>query len=354
MHAMPEILILAIGFSLSQVLLGLVILLRQGPRGVREWLYGLLMVAILGYLCMPLAQGTPLEMLAATIQTAAPGMFFLFSASVFDDDFRLRPWQAGIVALTVLMPLFGRLVGVGPRWLFFTLPQAGEFVLLALTLWVVSRHWRTDLVETRRRLRLWFVGLNGSYILLLILSREILFPGAAWLATWEYLPPALLLLAINVSLLEYRSGLLFRAEPASPVETPAPAGEVKLEPALLARLEEHMQADKTWRQMGLTLGELAAQLDIPQYRLRQAINRGLGYRNFSDFLNSYRLQEAASRLADPAASQLPVLTIAMDAGFRSLSSFNKAFKDLYQQTPTTWRRAHMASGGRAAVEANSG
>ena len=72
----------------------------------------------------------------------------------------------------------------GPDWLFDTLPQGLEFALLGMTLWVVSRHWRTDLVEARRRLRLWFVGLNGSYIFLLILSREILFPGAGWLATW--------------------------------------------------------------------------------------------------------------------------------------------------------------------------
>jgi len=93
--------------------------------------------------------------------------------------------------------------------------------------------------------------------------------------------------------------------------------------------------------MGLTLGELASQVDVPQYRLRQAINGGLGYRNFSDFLNSYRVREAAERLASPEHAQLPVLTIAMDAGFRSLSSFNKAFKAVHQQTPTTWRRAHL-------------
>ena len=72
----------------------------------------------------------------------------------------------------------------------------------------------------------------------------------------------------------------------------------------------------------------------------QIIDQRLPY-SFSDFLNSYRLKEAAARLADPADAQLPVLTIAMDSGFRSLSSFNKAFKDAHQQTPTGWRRAHL-------------
>ena len=102
--------------------------------------------------------------------------------------------------------------------------------------------------------------------------------------------------------------------------------------------------------MGLTLGELAAQLSVPQYRLREAINRSLGFRNFSDFLNSYRLKEAASRLADPEAAHLPVLTIAMDAGFRSLSSFNKAFKEDRGMTPTAWRRQHLGETPAAAPE----
>ena len=191
------------------------------------------------------------------------------------------------------------------------------------------------------------MGLNGSYILLLVFSREILFPGADWLATWEYLPPALLLLAINLSLLQYRHGLLFQpivAESASPASV---SEGVKVDPALLERLESHMRNACAWRQMGLTLGELATQLEVPQYRLREAINRGLGYRNFSDFLNSYRLAEAASRLADPASAQLPVLTIAMDAGFRSLSSFNKAFKTTYGVTPSVWRKRAQAGSATA-------
>jgi len=237
---MPDLLIAAISFSLAQVALGLALLLRQPGWGIRERLYGLLMLAITAYLCMPLVPGTILEIPTATLQTAAPGCFYLFSASVFDDDFRLRPWQVGLVGFTVVMPFIGMLVPDWPRWLFFTIPQGAEFVLLGLTLWVVSRHWRTDLVEVRRRLRLGFVGLNGAYLLLLIFSREILFSGAAWLSTWEYLPPALLLFLINLSLLEYRGGLLFQPAELPPAEE---APTVRVDPGLLTQLESHMQAE---------------------------------------------------------------------------------------------------------------
>ena len=358
---MPDLLIAAIGFSLAQVLLSLLLLVRQGRWGVRERLFGLLMVAILGYLMMPLAAGTAWAPVMTTVQTLAPGMFWLFSASVFDDQFRLRNWQLGLVGFTVVMPALGSMLGAagsGLRWLFFSLPQGLEFLLLGLTLWVVSRHWRTDLVESRRRLRLWFVGINGSFIFILILAREVLFPGAAWLATWEHVATGVMLLGINLALLDYRAAALFNPAPqqapgaaagmAARDEAMAPAaGELpaEVEPALVARLREYMEDSRPWREMGLTIGQLAEQLGTPQYRLRQAINAGLGYRNFSDFLNSYRIREATGRLANPEEKQLPVLTIAMDAGFRSLSSFNKAFKDTHGVTPTAWRRQALEAGG---------
>jgi AraC-like DNA-binding protein len=90
--------------------------------------------------------------------------------------------------------------------------------------------------------------------------------------------------------------------------------------------------------MGLTIGQLAKELDIQEYKLRQMINSQLGYRNFSDFLNSYRIKETAERLRDETNKHLPILTIALDVGFRSLSSFNKAFKATFGQTPTEYRR----------------
>lgn len=226
------------------------------------------------------------------------------------------------------------------HWLFFSVPQALEFGLLALTLWVVSQHWRTDLVRSRRRLRVWFFGLNGSYVFTLIFSREILFSGQAWLSTWEYVPMALLLLAINATLLRYRRGILFSSAPVSVAplsEMPPPATGV--DQVLVTALRDHMEEHACWREMGLTIGQLAAQLDVPQYRLRELINRGLNYRNFSDFLNSYRIAEASARLLDPQEEALPVLTIAMDAGFRSLSSFNKVFKEAHGKTPTQYRKA---------------
>jgi AraC-like DNA-binding protein len=87
---------------------------------------------------------------------------------------------------------------------------------------------------------------------------------------------------------------------------------------------------------------LAARLDLPEHRLRQVINEGLGHRNFNAFLNRYRIDEAKAALSDAGQRDVPVLTIAMDAGFQSIGPFNRAFKADTGLTPTEFRRNALA------------
>ncbi len=110
---------------------------------------------------------------------------------------------------------------------------------------------------------------------------------------------------------------------------------------LLAGLERLMAVERAYRQEGLTIGSLSRRLGIPEYKLRRLINQGLGYRNFTAFLNRYRLEEAKAALADPAQAAVPVLTIAMDAGFQSLPPFNRAFKAKTGLTPSEYRRRKL-------------
>ena len=106
-------------------------------------------------------------------------------------------------------------------------------------------------------------------------------------------------------------------------------------------LERLMIVERVYRQESLTIGSLSSRLGVPEYRLRRTINQGLGYRNFPAFLNRYRLEDAKAALADPAQSDVPVLTIAMDSGFQSLPPFNRAFKAETGLTPTEYRRLKL-------------
>jgi AraC-like DNA-binding protein len=116
----------------------------------------------------------------------------------------------------------------------------------------------------------------------------------------------------------------------------------EIEPVLLRRLQQLMDVERAYRREGLTIGSLSAELGVPEYRLRQLINEGLGHRNFNAFLNRYRIEEAKAALADPEQREVPVLTIAMDAGFQSVGPFNRAFRAATDLTPTEFRRLAMA------------
>ncbi|HUN52298.1 MAG TPA: helix-turn-helix domain-containing protein, partial [Candidatus Sulfotelmatobacter sp.] len=116
-----------------------------------------------------------------------------------------------------------------------------------------------------------------------------------------------------------------------------PPGDDKL----IGALERLMRGERIYRQEGLTIGALALKLGLPEYRARRLINQGLGYRNFNAFLNKYRIDEAAAALADPTQAEVPVLTIALDAGFQSLGPFNRAFKAETGLTPSEFRRRRL-------------
>ena len=59
------------------------------------------------------------------------------------------------------------------------------------------------------------------------------------------------------------------------------------------------------------------------------------------------LAEACNRLALPFEQREPIANIAFDVGYSALSSFNKAFKDLHNLTPTQYRDAANVGAGLA-------
>ena len=144
-----------------------------------------------------------------------------------------------------------------------------------------------------------------------------------------------------------REGSILLATDAAPGGTRAVVSTdqgkpAAIEPALWRRLEQLMTVERVYRREGLTIGTLSAELGVPEYRLRQLINEGLGHRNFNAFLNRYRIEEAKAALVDPEQVEVPVLTIAMDTGFQSIGPFNRAFKAATDLTPTEFRRLAMA------------
>jgi len=106
------------------------------------------------------------------------------------------------------------------------------------------------------------------------------------------------------------------------------------EAKLMEKINLAMDQQKLYQQSGFTIVKLGQELATPEQRLRTTINSTMGFRNFNQFLNHYRVGEAARLLSE---SDEPIANIAMSVGFNSLSAFNKAFKETHSKTPREFR-----------------
>jgi len=60
--------------------------------------------------------------------------------------------------------------------------------------------------------------------------------------------------------------------------------------------------------------------------------------NFYDFVNQYRVEEVKQLMNSPKATQMTLLGLGMEAGFKSKASFNRAFKKFTKMTPSEYKQ----------------
>lgn len=94
---------------------------------------------------------------------------------------------------------------------------------------------------------------------------------------------------------------------------------------------------KLFLEAGLTISELALDVRLPARRVSQVINLCF-HQNFSDFVNSLRIEEAKSLLVRDGGKK-NILDILLEAGFNSKSSFNTIFKEKTGMSPSQYRRS---------------
>lgn len=292
----------------------------------------------------PLAALSPAWLVPIRILSmATPAAFQLWAAANFDDSFMPRWWR--------WLP-FGTMVALASlaiatdRTLAWRAAQSADLLLVVAGIWQTLAGREADLVERRRQLRLILAIGLGLGIAALTLRGLAGSQGADTV-----------LRAGGVVALVFAAALLrLRLEPQAGL-TPEPdavaAGSGRLqdaasvpvdaeEQALLDRLRFLMEKERIYREERFGIAMLAARMAIPEYRLRHLINQRLSHRNFTTFVKGYRLAESMAALADPSQRQVPILTIALDAGFQSVGPFNRAFKAHTGLTPTAFRRDQLS------------
>jgi AraC-like DNA-binding protein len=299
---------------------------------------------------------SPVSILHAPLIALSTGnvvVFWLFTRALFDDAFKLRAWHALLWAAVAAFS-FVNCLWIAPApggnlrisIIAINLLALG-FIALAVVQTIAS--WSSDLVEGRRRIRVFIVVAAALYGGVNAILQMLLSGGeAAGIAnTVNSAVLAAIVATISWLMMRVDGADLFpvAAEIAAAPDVPNPSAafEHSNDQKLVDALMRLMADERIYRHDNVTIGTLATRLKIPEYRLRRLINQRLGYRNFNVFLNNHRIEEAKAALADPTQAEVPVITIAMDAGFQSLGPFNRAFKATTGVTPTEYRRLNATA-----------
>ncbi|MBL0740798.1 helix-turn-helix domain-containing protein [Chryseolinea lacunae] len=167
------------------------------------------------------------------------------------------------------------------------------------------------------------------------------------LSLGEWLPRATaFVFALSILALSYKGILqreIFQYEEikVNDVLTSASIAEKeKPDPARMQQLMTYMEHEKPYLDPELTLTTLAKAINITRSQLSQLINEGTGD-NFYDFVNKYRVEQVKKLMADPAVKHFNMLGLAMEAGFKSKSTFNLIFKRFTGLTPTEYKKNLM-------------
>jgi AraC-like DNA-binding protein len=271
-------------------------------------------------------------------------VFWLFTRALFDETFKLRAWH-GLVWAAVAAFSFVNCLWIAPAIggsarlsiIAINLIALG-FIALAVAQTIAS--WSSDLVERRRGVRVFIVGAAALYGGLNAILQILWSGGSTEIAnTVNSAALAAVVAAISFAMMRVDGADLFPVTPAVQADVADPlVADSGADHKLLDALMRLMADERIYRHDNISIGTLATKLKIPEYRLRRLINQRLGYRNFNVFLNAHRIAEAKAALADPSQAEVPVITIAMDAGFQSLGPFNRAFKATTGVTPSEYRK----------------
>jgi AraC-like DNA-binding protein len=352
--------------AISQLLFLACLYLVYFPGKRLAHLIALFSVCIIAYILsrQPAMQALPIVDVLAMFAVAAPAVLWVIARYLFEDDPRVHPMIWVLILSYISLRFTGQVFFDDPIdrssasfLVLFFMPQLIMLGLACHVVYMAFRGRESDLVELRRQLRVPFAIGMGS-IVGLIVGAGFFWQGSQQTDSLYFFLMFLLILFINLGMFQihkHTPQLIQTAGEKPQLLMPADGSRSatlsdgndlshmaetqisRQDQAMIDRVLKAMRQERLYTESGLTIGDLAERVSVQEYRLRKLINQSLHFRNFNQFLNQYRIEEAARRLLDPAQEHIPISSIALDVGYASLSSFNKAFKETHGVTPSVYR-----------------
>ncbi|MRI00963.1 helix-turn-helix domain-containing protein [Kriegella sp. EG-1] len=144
--------------------------------------------------------------------------------------------------------------------------------------------------------------------------------------------------AIFFSLLVYIFSFLLLKKPLFVVEKYANSSmDKETSKKHLNQLKSLFKNEQLYLDNMINLDQIAEKMKISPRNLSQVINEN-EQKNFSEFVNEYRIEKAKLLLIDSKYLQEKIATIAYECGFGNVTSFNIAFKSATKLTPSQYRK----------------
>ena len=255
----------------------------------------------------------------------------LFVCVLFEDDLPipLLVKLAVTVDITISLMLHTNLFGFADYTFAESIAGAVKLCLVVGSINIALRGRKDDLIPQRASLRLFLVGsiaLIAAPVLLVQLTAIPYITSVAYL-----LLSGVVFVNASVTLIAFiKLNPDFELVRRSALPAQAPVDND------LAYLLDRMTGDRLYADHSLRLKTLSQEIGWTESKLRKKVNQGLGYRNFNQFVNRFRLDEACVELVEQADKA--VLVVALDVGFRSISSFNSVFQVHTGMNPTQYRQ----------------
>jgi len=262
--------------------------------------------------------------------------------------FYIKPGPEKLIILSVFLN-DGKLYI--PSQVLGILSQVHMWVYLVIIWKKVSRHQEMikKTFSTIDKINLswihYFIGLYAFSFVFLLLATILRLTGNLSLGFERIVP---LVVAVIFYFLGYRgfqqAPIFATASEKETVHRKYERSSLNREEALQYKQEliDLMNQEKMYSDPSLTLNDLASELAVNRNLLSQIINEEIG-QNFYDFVNTYRINEIRERLKYKDSNDIPLLQLAMEAGFNSKATFNAVFKKVTGKTPSAYKKELQSS-----------